>query len=1536
MSSSTTDKQTIRGYRLIRAIGRGPFATVYQALQPGFERDVAIKIILPEYANRPGFIRRFEIDCQRVARLTHPALVPLYDYWREPDGAYVIMRHLAANLDAILTNGSVTLERLIRLVQQITSALALAHRSGITHGNLKPNNILFDGEKHAQVADFGIMHLLGEPHHAALPVPTAYMAPEQLGGERPTPQTDIYSLGIILYQTLTGQQVDAATASFTLTLDNMRAVPDRSPDLAAALNRVIQRATARKPGARYPDVLELADALLNALSNHAEQGDLEPADTQTAAQDDHVDTAQRVATIALDRFIKGSAGIRWRFERQIENPYKGLQPFEESDAADFYGRTALTEQIIARLAAKEQFGRFLAVVGPSGSGKSSVVKAGIIASLRRGALPGSERWLIAEMTPKAQPLDELRTALLSIANRHDPHILEQLAQDESGLLGVIRTLFSEDDELVLVIDQFEELFTLPDDINAVKHFLNLIRVAVTRPDSRLRVIITLRADFYDRPLMYPDFCDLVSQRTEIVSPLASTELRSAIVAPLDRLGIRWDAELVSTIIDEVKDQPGTLPLLQYALTELFERREGEAITTGAYKAIGGILGALARRADEVYESLTSAQQETARQLFLRLVRLGEGTEDTRRQALHSELISLDQDTMHDVLTIFGQSRLLTFNHASTTREPTVEVAHEALIREWHRLRAWLDDSRDDLRLQRQIAAAAREWRLSGHDASFLVSGSRLDQLREWAEATDLALSQEEKGFYQASIAERDRQVQQEADRQAREKAWERQARRNLQFVAVVSTIGVIIALALAALALTQTQRARRASRDSEQSARISSEIALLSNAQLALYRYGDTDLALALALEAYTMGHLPDQEHRVLTETMYAPGTRLVFTGHEGRAYRFDLSADGTRVLSGGADATVRLWDVGAGAELQRFDSHTDEVNEVVFSPDERLAASASRDKTIRVWDVQTGDTLQVFEGEADFLAVEFHPHASIIAAGAEDHTIRLWDLESGALLSILGPDDPETEVIEGHASWVWGVTFSPDGRYLVSSDEGGRLLQWDIDTGEIFREYPFARRAYDTIISPDGKILIGATFENDVPVWDFESGEHVLTLQGHTAAVFSVALSPDGKTVLTASQDNSIRLWNLETGAELHRFLGHSDWVFDVAFLPNGTQFVSSAYDGTLRLWDIQTDQMLRQLAGHEETIYQVVFNADGTRLLSTSRDRTARLWDVETGTTIRVFGPDDPQTEVIEGHNDIVISAAFSPDGKTILTGDLSSVLILWDVETGEVLRVFETDDPDTETVEGHAVSDDPLISLSLWYVTYAPDGKTAFSAAFDKTIIHWDLESGAVLQRFAGHTDGVLGVTLFSDGQRFLSHSWDKTIVLWDVRSGEVIRRYVGHTNWIWSVALSPDEKTFISTSADNTMIMWDVATGRAIRHFLGHEDAVLSADFSPDGQLVVSSGRDKRVTLWNVQTGEWLRHFGGHANWVRSVNYSPADGIFATGDNDGMIFLWRQQGLEDMVEWAAQNRYVREPTCEERETYRITPYCSDSAAPAETNH
>jgi len=761
--------RAIRGYALGERIGAGGMGAVYRAVQPLVEREVAVKIILPQYANHPEFIRRFEAEAQLVARLEHPHIVPLYDYWREPGVAYLVMRLLrGGSVQAILQNGPLPMELVMRMLEQIGSALGAAHRAGVVHRDLKPANVLLDEDHNAYLADFGIAKNLSNPNLSdqtqadAIVGSPAYISPEQIRSEFVRPQTDIYALGVMLYELLTGHIPFYGPTPIEIMHQHLSAP---LPPLAAhrvglpgTLDAVIEHATTKDPLERYPDVENLLTDLRAAIRGEAVKPEIPTT-------------------------------IEARPLTAADNPYKGLRAFGEGDAADFFGREALTQQLLVRMGEGGDLARFLAVVGPSGSGKSSVVRAGLVPALRRGALPGSENWYIVELMPGAHPFEELEAALLRIAvnpptgSTHGLTLLAQLREDKRGLLRAVRRCLPDDGsgvklnaatELVLVIDQFEEVFTLVPDESVRAHFLESLVTAALDERSRVRIVVTLRADFTDRPLNYVDFGELLRQRNEFVLPLTPDELEHAIVGPAERVGLQLETGLVAAIMHDVGNQPGALPLLQYALTELFDKREGRMLTKAAYQSIGGVRGALGRRAEEVFAGLDEAGQETARQLFLRLVTLGEGTEDTRRRVLRSELESLAaptsnfQSPISKVIEAFGKHRLLTFDRDPLTRGPTVELAHEALLREWPRLREWLNDSRADMRLQRQLATAAAEWQGANRDASFLLTGARLEQFEGWAAGTLVALTHDERAYLEASIAERERTQAEEAERQRRE------------------------------------------------------------------------------------------------------------------------------------------------------------------------------------------------------------------------------------------------------------------------------------------------------------------------------------------------------------------------------------------------------------------------------------------------------------------------------------------------------------------------------------------------------------------------------------------------------------------------------------------------------------------------------------------------------------------------------------------------------------------------------------------------
>ena len=788
----------VRGYELREKIGEGAYGVAYRAYQPAVGREVAIKVIRPELANDPDFIRRFEAEAQVVARLEHPHIVPLYDYWREPDAAYLVMRLMkGGSLARLLEGRALTSNEASRMLDQLGSALHTAHRSGVVHRDIKADNILIDDEGNAYLSDFGIA--VGAETNGdhvdslAATLHPLYASPEAIGRREVTAASDVYSLGVVMAHAISGL--------FGEIVQVRGALPP--PVL-----RVIDRATAVDADHRYRDVAAFVAGMREAF------GDVEAVEVGTGLE--------------------------------FDNPYKGLRSFDAADADAFFGRERLVERLVARLGEPGSRGRFVAVVGPSGSGKSSVVNAGLLPAIRRGALPLSENWFTVAMTPAPHPFEELEEALLGIAVNPPASLLEQIA-GEDGLHRALRRVIPEDgSQLLLVIDQFEELFTQVD-TDTARAFLDVLASAVNGQHSRVRVVVTLRADFYDRPLRHRGVGELLRDGTEAITPMTPEELERAITGPVGSMGITYEPALVAELVRDVVDRAGALPLLQYALTELFDARQGQRITDAAYREIGGVSGALVERAEGLLSRLGEHGHEATRQVFLRLVTLGDGADDTRRRVLRSELelLAVDREILDGVLDTFGRHRLLSFDRDPVTRGPTVEISHEALLTEWSRLRDWIDKGRDDVRNQRRLAQAMAEWVTADRDDAYLLRGGRLDRLNGWATTASLRLAEPEREFLVLSLEERGRADVEERERLEQTADAERRARQRSRQLSVVAGFSAVLSCLVAVFAAFQWKAARSAEATVEESRRA---LELASAANSALNE--DPQLALMTAIEA--------------------------------------------------------------------------------------------------------------------------------------------------------------------------------------------------------------------------------------------------------------------------------------------------------------------------------------------------------------------------------------------------------------------------------------------------------------------------------------------------------------------------------------------------------------------------------------------------------------------------------------------------------------------------------------------------------------
>ncbi|MCB8765938.1 WD40 repeat domain-containing protein [Planktothrix agardhii] len=1032
-------------------------------------------------------------------------------------------------------------------------------------------------------------------------------------------------------------------------------------------------------------------------------------------------------------------------------PYRGLFHFGPDDAEFFFGR----EVFVTELLQATQTRNFIPVLGASGSGKSSVVLAGLVPKLQQKG-----HWKFTHFRPGNDPFHALALALVPL---YTPELdatdriaqARKLADYLRGGTMPLGDIFAwikqhhPNDRVLLIADQFEELYTLCSDEKIRRSFLDILLASFPASNSQLSsavLVATMRADFLGNALSYRPFADLLQNADIKLGAMNREELSQVIEKPADKLGVKFADGLVERILDSVENEPGNLPLLEFALTELWKRRKGKELTHTAYEEIGEVQGALTTYANAQYQLLNPSEQKQVQRIFVQLVRPGEGAEDTRRMALKAEL----GDQSWSLVKQLADARLVVTSQNSASIE-TVEVVHEALIKNWGQLREWMSADRDFRSWQERLRAAMQQWQEAKQDDGALLRGAPLVVAESWLKKRSDELSLGEREFIQKSVILREREKQQE--------------KRLRQWITFGLSAGFIGALSLAGFAGWQWRQAEITRSD------------VMAGSAKILFSQGKELDALMESLRAKLLVQRLKAEPSIelvgaLQQAVSELRERNRLETHSSLVYSVSFSPDGKTLASGSGDNTIKLWDVTTGKEIHTLQGHSSVVSSVSFSPDGKTLASGSDDNTIKLWDVTTGKEIRTLQGHSSSVwSVSFSPDGKTLASGSDDKTIKLWDIITGK----------EIHTLQGHSSSVSSVSFSPDGKTLASGSWDKTIKLWDITTGKEIRTLQGHSSVVSSVsFSPDGKTLASGSDDNTIKLWDVTTGKEIRTLQGHSSVVSSVSFSPDGKTLASGSEDNTIKLWDVTTGKAIHTLQGHSSSVNSVSFSPDGKTLASGSEDNTIKLWDITTGKEIRTLQGHSSSVSSVSFSPDGKTLASGSGDNTIKLWDITTGKEIRT----------LQGHSSSVSSVSFSPDGKTLASGSWDKTIKLWDITTGKEIR----------TLQGH----------SSWVssVSFSPDGKTLASGSFDNTIKLWDVTTGKEIHTLQGHSSVVSSVSFSPDGKTLASGSVDKTIKLWDVTTGKEIHTLQGHSSSVWSVSFSPDGKTLASGSDDQTVILWNV--------------------------------------------------------------------------------------------------------------------------------
>lgn len=1462
-------------YAVRHEIARGGFAVVVLAWDEDLDSAVALKILDCDPAGAGDeFQRRFIEEARMLRRIRSHHVVTVHDVGRLNDGRpYFVMdyadrgtlndwlaRRAAGRIDA---QSGIDLRELMALVDALADGLSAIHRAGLVHRDIKPANILFQSLRQIVTdPDLTMRHLPGKPgpqemggpfHDARILVGDLgiakdvvrsgvratmlggtpdYHAPEQLDIEAPlTPAADIYAATAVLYQLLSGSRPpkpELLEAQFPQSLERWRGI------LSSGL--------AVDPAERFASMQSWRAAIHDVLAEAAAEATPQPTSTVSFA-------AQAVSS---------------------DCPYKGLSAFQPEDADRFHGREALTEELVRRL----QMQKVLVVGGPSGSGKSSLVRAGLIPALRAGAGPGGARCRIVVMTPGRDALAELYyqlvQALEQVPGAQRPMIRPEDLAQRPALARRLAHPTGAEPPLILCIDQFEELFTLSPPAQR-QPFIEALSAMTDPADSQVRIVIAVRADYYAACAQVPWLAERFTDNQVLVGPMNPAELRRAITEPARRAGLYLERNLVDAIIDEAGNEAGSLPLISHALVETWMRRKGATLTLEGFRAAGGVAGAIAQTADVIYEQrFGEAEQAATRRLFLRLVAPGEGAGDTRRVVDRAEIeADSEPQIMARVVEPLTEARLLTVDKRS------VQIAHEALLRSWPRLRGWIDEARDDLRVRQRLIRHAEEWRSAEHEPDLLLRGTPLLAALDWLAKNPDQAGAEVQAFIEAS-AEAKRQEEASAEEK---RARARRLRRSAVAALSVLAIGATAASIVAFLGYQEAQRnGLRAVLATEQAdARFALALGAVANGLV------ESDPLLALFLAGEAMARAESEP-----------------PGYDARsamiAARQELEGDGPFLL---------------GSPIPVGDALS-----LALSPNGAFLAAGQRDGTILIVDTVThtpvGAPLTGHEGGVEDL--DFSPDGTKLVSSGDDGTIRLWPVEDG----FVGAGN----VVARFDDVIWAVSFDPVGEKIASAGEDGSVRLWNAETAAQIGK-PLAWRTGDFLsvaFSPDGSALIVGNGEGEIWGWDLPSGDTIMrpTVGAHSSDIWELVFSATGDRVATASSDGTSAVVSYPAGQMVGHAFAPEDGIQCVEALPDGSGLIGGGGDGRVRIWDFEAGKTRAVSAiGHDRPITEIALSADGHLLATLGGDQAARLWMLSRpipsaveravegaakGVALaqggRLLAAGDDRGGVLlwreaervplklAGHEHQVWALAFSPDGETLVSADRAGDLIAWSTKDGALQA----------RIDG--------LAGATWWVGFAAGGDL-LAAANDAGIEIWNSETMIRSAEFPQKSGQLTRAAVSPDGRRLATAASDGHVRLFDLIEGEQVGDIAVIDDVVWSVAFSRDGKLLAAAGSDEVVSLWDTATGERRQGFAGHSGGAMDVTFLEDGVTLAVVDRSGQLHLWDTLSGRRLAPpIAAHAGASWRLAVEPDGNVFATSGDDGKLRVWDALSAERACEIGAR--------------------------------
>jgi WD40 repeat protein len=1186
-------------------------------------------------------------------------------------------------------------------------------------------------------------------------------------------------------------------------------------------------------------------------------------------------------------------------------PYRGLEALEPEDAAVFFGRSADIVRGIDALRglAARKPPRLLVILGASGAGKSSFLRAGLwprllrddsqwlplraIRAGRGGAIEGSEGLLSA--LEEAHRRFGLRASRAAVRERlATPERFIELLRELRQAAGRRALLSQPPFPLpVLCLDQGEELFA-PDAGAESDKLLELARAAMDADEALL--LVTIRSDSYGA-MQSAQALGGIDQVPLSLGPVPHGEIARVIREPSEVLRRKagpaapvLDAAVVERLQAEIEGETDALPLLAFVLQRLMREHE-HAGTIGLAELMqtGGVAAAIeseaeAALADAGQVSERAERREALRRLFIpRLARIDRDSKAPQRRSARQSELPTDLMPLARALT---QRRLLVVKlaaqaeGAAAVETATLEVAHEALLRRWPTLAELLAEDRDALLLLDGVLLAAADWEKAEaeHKPDFLAHrGSRLaeaqalaarggDWEREIAPARAYlaacqareAAEREEK---EAALAREQARLAEIAAAQTRTAHLQRRARWTLAAMAVVVVLGLGAGVWQYRINLTRQAQLDRG------------HVNLLAELATSQRLAGNLDAGLRLAVHAAraevglkdsaTKGSLPQS---TLAAAVGHSDLRLTLAGHEHTVLSAAFNPDGTRIITTSYDRTARIWDATTGEEIAILRGHEHSVTKAAYSRDGSRIVTASIDQTARVWDAATAKELTVIRGHTQAVnAANFSPDGSRIVTASGDNTARIWDATTGKEIAILA----EKRAFGGYCcGTIATAAYSPDGALIVTAEHAGKARIWDAETAQQVSLINIPDQLfYSAAFSPDGSRIVTSSSDKTARIFETVTGKEIAVIRGHEAGVWTAAFNPDGTRIVTVSLDKTARIWDAAKGTFVEGFRTRGAYPRTADFSPDGSRVVVAMEDRTARVFAVSPTRELAIMFGHEEILYAAAFSPDGTKVATASRDKTARIWDAATGREIAV----------LRGHTGLITSAIFSADGARVATASADKTARIWDVATANEIAVLN----------GH--------TMDVKTAVFSPDGSRILTGAIDGTARLWDAATGNEITVLKGHRDMIMSAVFSPDGSRIVTSSVDRTARVWDTATGREVAVLSDHTYHLKYAAFSPDGSRVVTASEDETARIWDATSGRQLA-VLGHGKEVFSASFSPDGTRIVTASKNNTVHIWDTATAREIAVLRRRGSFVRFAAFHPDGARILVASEDKTARIW----------------------------------------------